>query len=68
MRSDLLDSKMQQAGRSLDRIDLIMGPNRHPVNEKTIEQYSTLVVTLLVMPLYGTALSKIEQRAAQFLS
>jgi len=44
-----------------------VGPNRHPVNEKTIEQYSSLGVTQLVVPLYGTALSKIEQRAAQFL-
>ena len=58
---------MQQAGRSLDEMELIVGPNRHPVNEKTIEQYSSLGVTQLVVPLHGTALSKIEQRAAQFL-
>ena len=67
LRLDLLDSKMQQAGRSLDQMELIVGPNRHPVNEKTIEQYSSLGVTQLVVPLYGTALSKIEQRAARFL-
>ena len=67
LRLDLLDSKMQQAGRSLDEMELIVGPNRHPVNEKTIEQYSSLGVTQLVVPLFGTALSKIEQRAAQFL-
>ena len=67
LRLDLLYNKMQQAGRSLDEMELIVGPNRHPVNEKTIEQYSSLGVTQLVVPLYGTALSKIEQRAAQFL-
>ena len=67
MRLDLLHNKMQQAGRSLDEMELIVGPNRHPVNEKTIEQYSSLGVTQLVVPLYGTVLSKIEQRAAQFL-
>ena len=67
LRLDLLHNKMQQAGRSLDEMELIVGPNRHPVNEKTIERYSSLGVTQLVVPLYGTVLSKIEQRAAQFL-
>ena len=41
LRLDLLHNKMQQAGRSLDEMELIVGPNRHPVNEKTIEQYSS---------------------------
>ena len=67
LKLDLLDSRMQQAGRSLDDMELIVGPNRHPVNEKTIEQYSSLGVTQVVVPLYGTALLIIEQRAAQFL-
>ena len=68
LRLDSLDSKMHQTGRSLDQIELIVGPNRHPVNEKTIEQYSSLGVTQLVVTLYGSDLAKIEQRAAQFLS
>ena len=68
LRLDSLDSKMQQTGRSLDQIELIVGPNRHPVNEKTIEQYSSLGVTQFVVTLYGSDLAKIEQRAAQFLS
>ena len=68
LRLESLDSKMQQTGRSLDQIELIVGPNRHPVNEKTIEQYSSLGVTQLVVTLYGSDLAKIEQRAAQFLS
>jgi len=68
LRLDSLDSKMQQTGRSLDQIELIVGPNRHPVNEKTIEQYSSLGVTQFVVTLYGSDIAKIEQRAAQFLS
>ena len=40
LRLDSLDSKMQQTGRSLDQIELMVGPNRHSVNEKTIELYS----------------------------
>ena len=68
LRLDSLDSKMQQNGRSLDQIELIVGPNRHPVNEKTIEQYSSLGVTQFVVTLYGSDIAKIEQRAAQFLS
>ena len=68
LRLDSLDSKMQQTGRSLDQIELIVGPNRHPVNEMTIEQSSSLGVTQLVVTLYGSGLAKIEQRAAQFLS
>ena len=68
LRLDSLDSKLQQTGRSLDQIELIVGPNRHPVNEKTIEKYSSLGVTQLVVTLYGSDLAKIEQRAAQFLS
>ena len=61
---DLLNSMTQQAGRSSDHMELIVGLNRLPGNESMILQYSCLEVTRLVVPLYDTALLKIEQRVA----
>ncbi len=64
---DTLKTKMQQVGRSDEEIELIVGPNRHPVNEQTVARYEALGVTQLVVPLFGTTIEKLEQRASQFL-
>ena len=66
-RLDTLKSKMNDAGRPEKEIELIFGPNRHPVNDKTIAQYQALGVTQLVIPLFGATIEKLKSRASQFL-
>ena len=66
-RLDTLKSKMHDAGRPDKEIELIVGPNRNPVNDKTIAQYEALGVTQLVVPLFGATIEKLKSRASQFL-
>jgi len=57
-----LDAALQQAGRTRDDIDLIVGPNRHPVNAQTLPQYRELGVNQLVVPLFASSVEKLEVR------
>ena len=68
VRLDFLFEKLDQSGRSKSKIDVIVGPNRHPVNAETIGQYADLGVTQLIVPLFGSSIEKIEERASQFLN
>ena len=67
-RLDTLRLKMQRQNRSDSEVEVIVGPNRHPVNEQTTAQYESLGVAQLVVPLFGTTLEKIEERALRFLN
>ncbi len=57
-----LDEALQQAGRTRSDIDLVVGPNRHPVNTQTIAQYRDLGVQQLVVPLFASSVDKLEAR------
>lgn len=62
-----LDKHLAAAGRSRDDIQLIVGPNQHPVNEQTVKEYAALGVQQLVVPLFARTAEKLSQRAAGFL-
>ena len=63
-----LDEALQAEGRSRADITLIVGPNRHPVNEQTLPQYRELGVDQLVVPLFGSSVEKLEMRADALLA
>ena len=67
-RLDTLRLKMQRQNRSDSEVEVIVGPNRHPVNEQTTAQYESLGVAQLVVPLFGATLEKIEERALRFFN
>ncbi len=55
----VLEAELAAAGRSLDDIQLIVSPNRHPVNQQTITGYRALGVQQLVVPLGASSLDKL---------
>ena len=57
-----LDAALAQAGRSRSDIDLVVGPNSHPVNAGTIAEYRDLGVKQLVVPLFASSIAKLEVR------
>ena len=62
-----LDGALQDAGRTRSDIDLVVGPNRHPVNAETIPRYAELGVDQLVVPLGAGSVDKLEMRLDRLL-
>ncbi|MEC8060262.1 MAG: LLM class F420-dependent oxidoreductase, partial [Pseudomonadota bacterium] len=48
-----LDAALAATGRSRQDIDLIIGPNRHPVNADTVAAYAAAGVDQLVVPVFA---------------
>jgi len=61
-RLQALDGALEAEARSRDDITLIVGPNRHPVNEQTVSQYRNLGVDQLVVPVFGSSVEKLGVR------
>jgi len=61
-RLQALDSALADEGRTREDITLIVGPNRHPVNEQTAAEYRNLGVDQLVVPVFGSSVEKLAVR------
>lgn len=61
-RLQALDGALAAEGRDRDDITLIVGPNRHPVNEQSVGQYRNLGVDQLVVPVFGSTVEKLGVR------
>ena len=57
-----LDAALAATGRSRGDIDLVVGPNRHPVNEDTLAAYMAAGVDQLVVPVFAGKLDKLSDR------
>ncbi|MEC7251688.1 MAG: LLM class flavin-dependent oxidoreductase, partial [Pseudomonadota bacterium] len=57
-----LDAALAATGRSRQDIDLIIGPNRHPVNADTVAAYAAAGVDQLVVPVFAGNLDKLAAR------
>ena len=66
-RLPALDAALAAAGRRRQDIKVIVGPNRHPINSQTVQQYRQLGAAQLVAPLGASSLEKLEQRADRLL-
>lgn len=57
-----LDAALAATGRSRSDIDLVVGPNRHPVNDDTLAAYAAAGVDQLVVPVFAGNLDKLSDR------
>ena len=61
-RLSVLDATLASEGRARADIDLIVGPNRHPVNSQTIAAYRAQGVDQLVVPLFASSIEMLDLR------
>ena len=61
-RLNSLDAGLASTGRDRSQIQVIVGPNRHPVTEQTLYEYSALGADQVVVPMFASNLAKLEQR------
>ncbi len=57
-----LEQALSSAGRGMDDLQLVVSPNRHPVNRQTINGYRELGVDQLVVPLGASSVDKLAAR------
>jgi len=57
-----LDQALTEAGRTREEIELIVGPNRHPVDAQSVAEYRALGVDQLVLPLFASSPEKLASR------
>jgi len=63
-----LEAALAEEGRTLADIDLVVGPNRHPVNAETAAAYASQGVQQLVVPVFASSVEKLEARLQSLLS
>lgn len=63
-RLNSLDAALASTGRDRSQIHVIVGPNRHPVTEQTLYEYSAAGADQVVVPMFASNLAKLEQRLA----
>ena len=61
-RLNSLDAGLARTGRDRSQIQVIVGPNRHPVTEQTLYEYSAVGADQVVVPMFASNLAKLEQR------
>ena len=61
-RLNSLDAGLATPGRDRSQIQVIVGPNRHPVTEQTLYEYSAVGADQVVVPMFASNLAKLEQR------
>ena len=61
-RLNSLDAGLASTGRDRSQIQVIVGPNRHPVTEQTLYEYSDVGADQVVVPMFASNLAKLEQR------
>ncbi len=57
-----LDAALAAAGRNRRDIQLVVGPNRHPVNASTLAAYAAAGVDQLVVPVFAANVEKLAGR------
>ena len=57
-----LGAAMSGSGRQRSEIQIIVGPNRHPVTPSTIAEYAAAGADQIVVPVFARNLEKLEQR------
>lgn len=57
-----LDAALAAAGRNRRDIQLVVGPNRHPVNASTLAAYAAAGVDHLVVPVFAANVEKLAGR------
>lgn len=57
-----LGAAMSGSGRQRSEIQIIVGPNRHPVTPLTIAEYAAAGADQIVVPVFARNLEKLEQR------
>ena len=57
-----LDAAMAVTGRRRSEIQIIVGPNRHPVNPQTLADYAAEGADQIVVPVFASNMAKLEQR------
>ena len=57
-----LEAVMAVAGRRRSEIQIIVGPNRHPVNPQTLAEYAAEGADQIVVPVFASNMAKLEQR------
>ena len=57
-----LDAAMSVTGRRRSEIQVIVGPNRHPVNPQTLAEYAAEGADQIVVPVFASNMAKLEQR------
>lgn len=61
-RLNSLDAALTSTGRDRSQIQVVVGPNRHPVTEQTLYQYASMGADQVVAPMFAGNLAKLEQR------
>jgi probable F420-dependent oxidoreductase len=61
-RLNSLDAALAGTGRDRSQIQVVVGPNRHPVTEQTLHEYSAAGADQVVVPMFASNLSKLERR------
>jgi probable F420-dependent oxidoreductase len=61
-RLNSLDAGLASTGRDRSQIQVIVGPNRRPVTEQTLYEYSAVGADQVVVPMFASNLAKLEQR------
>lgn len=61
-RLNSLDAALAGTGRDRSQIQVVVGPNRHPVTEQTLHEYLAAGADQVVVPMFASNLSKLEQR------
>ena len=57
-----LDHMLADAGRKREDLQIVVGPNSHPVTPETVSQYRDLGVEQLVIPMLASRPEKLERR------
>ena len=61
-RLNSLDAALASTGRDRSQIQVVVGPNRHPVTEQTLYQYASMGADQVVAPMFAGNLARLEQR------
>ena len=67
-RLNSLDAALASTGRKRAEIQIVVGPNRHPVTEQTLGEYAAAGADQLVVPMFASNMVKLEQRLDALLS
>lgn len=68
LRLTELDAAMASAGRGRSEIQVIVGPNRHPVTSQTLSEYAAAGADQMVVPIFAANMAKLEQRLDALMS
>ena len=59
-----LEAVMAVAGRRRSEIQIIVGPNRHPVNPQTLAEYAAEGADQIVVPVFASNMATLRKLAS----